>query len=254
MGKLSTRVIQLREDLRQLLGDPHPAQREMDRVRDNAADLLLRALSDGDHPLVQDLDHLKRRVKLECEGVPDRDQAYLNAKSLRHLFMPLPGMSDSEARRLWRLQLLLQTAVRSPTHSSRLADCLALSPELMQEAADEAAKASVALWTRHQYVELLEGAVTALDAPDPPLPFQLKDRLFIHRDGARITLSPMEAKFLQMLVDRAGQPVTFSAFEKAGVRNPTRVKNRLLKRLREAGVELHVAAATRMYTLPTSEP
>jgi hypothetical protein len=57
-----------------------------------------------------------------------------------------------------------------------------------------------------------------------------------------------------LLRARTGQPVTRGQLKEAGIHYPTQVKNRLLSKLRAAGIELQIASSAGLYTLPTSEP
>lgn len=109
-------------------------------------------------------------------------------------------------------------------------------------------------WSARQYVQFLEQAVATLDAPDPPFPFRLSGKDFVHCDGARVRLGSQVAALLQLLADNAGRPVTLAMLKAVGVGNPPKAKNRLLKRLREAGIELRVAASPGASTLLPSDP
>lgn len=280
MGELSAKVDRLSKDLRALRDAPATTQFEINRMRDRVADLLLRALSDEQHPLSTGLAELEARVDLEKAGTlyrkrkpraasdenvaadeisPKHEESSVAVPSskvrnpFRHLFMPHPLASDAEARRLWRLQLLLQTAARSPAHSGRLAERLLLSKKSMRQAADEAAQASsVAFWSPGEYLQRLEEAVEALDHADRPISFRLEGREFIHQDGKLIKLSNQEAKFLQMLVEHAGKPVTHTAFNMSGISYPVQVRNRLENRLKGCGIDLRLDVAVKAYTLPTA--
>lgn len=257
MGELSTKVRRLRDDLLMFEDSHPPTRQELDALRNRVADLLLRALSDKDHPLTNGLLDLERRCELDEAGKLFRGSAMIRKRAdrrpdpLRHFFMPHPGVSDPEARRLWRLQLLLQTASRSPLHASRVADRLLISVDSMRRAAEEAAQASsVAMWGRSEYLQRLAQAVALLESPDPPISFRLEGRMFIHNSGKRIRLSPQEASFLRLLVERAGQAVPRRDLTKIGIRYPTQIKNRLLDKLRKAKLELHISSTPGFYTLP----
>ena len=217
---------------------------------------MLGAFEDKQHPLAVGLSDLEERVELEKSGKLYRDAGRLatapsaKADPFRHLFMPHPGVGDPEARRLWRLQLLLQTAARSPAHASRLAEKLLMHPTRLAEAADAAAIVSVARWSPGEYWTRLEEALETVTFPDPPLSFRIEGRAFTDESGRPCRLSPQEEKFLQLLVDHAGQSVTKTEFKEAGIMNPAKVKERLLGRLNKAGVELEIGAATGSYILP----
>lgn len=164
-------------DLRALSNAALPTQLQIERLQDRVADLVLRALFDERHQLAEDLAALTERAGLERKGTLYSDAAgpetgpdampprAKNSDPARHLFMPQPGASDPEARRLWPAQLLLQAAARSPLHHARLAGRLGLTVGDMQRTADAApGAASAAAWSQRQYVQFLEPAVTTLDA------------------------------------------------------------------------------------------
>lgn len=276
MEPLSTAAGRLYEDLSRVLDEPRPSNAELERIYNRVARLLLRAWSDDAHPLTVQQVELAHRCKLERAGelyrepppapdsVPTPEQpppppptpaTKIGRDPHRHLFMPHPGAGDPTARRLWPLQLLLQTAARAPAHSEALAERLRISVTSMRRAADEAAQgSSIGMWSRRQYIERLMQAVERLKAPEPLVPFRLEGQEFVHMAGARIRLSPQEAVFLQTLVNRAGQAVTRSELHGAGVRDSTQVKNRLVAKLRKHDIELQITAKADVYTLPTSVP
>jgi hypothetical protein len=261
MPTLTTSVTRLRRDLQKKLERGTLSQRDMGEIWDRVADLLLRALSDAQHPLSEELAKLQERVQLERDGsvyksLPE-PPAHDEGRSLpppstdpyRHLFMPHPGIGDPEKRRYWRLQLLLQAAAWSPSHATRLAARLSLSPDSMRRAAEAAAASSVRFWSRDEFARRLHEALADLDYPEPPLPFRLEGRLAHLRDESTVRLSPQQARFLQMLVDRVDLPVEQDEFKKAGIKYPVKLKGELVKKFREAGIELSIIGSPGHYRL-----
>jgi hypothetical protein len=260
VGQLSQTARRLGEDLNRLLNAPAADRGPIALVPDRVADLVLQALFDEEHRLAEELKLLQARCELEREGTlyreAERSEPNPTAKPRRkgdpnrHLFMPHPGVSDPEASRYWRLQLLLQTAARSKLHGERVAERLGLSPAAMRSAADEAAASiSVSAWTTREHMTRLAEAVSSLEAPDPEVPFKLDGRQFVSSSGVKVQLSPQEATFLRLLAARPGHPVMRTTMRDAGIVNPVHVKNRLEDRLRDENITLHIASATGSYAL-----
>ena len=258
MGQLSSRVQRLRDEIRHTVTVP-PTQGDIERIQDRVADLLLRALWDERHTVSEQLIVLQGRVELEREGklyrvspepageAPGRVEPSNNPH--RHLFMPHPGHGDSEGRRYWQLQLLLQSAARSKVHASRLADHLGLSCESIQQAADAGAEFSVKMWSNIQYAQYLEEAIGALDSADPPLPFHLVERTVRGVNGNQFKLSPQEAQFVKMLIEDLGKPVTVTELKRFGIPYPAKVKGGIVKKFRRAEIELPIQSSPGAYLM-----
>ncbi|HWE03726.1 MAG TPA: hypothetical protein VG326_15080 [Tepidisphaeraceae bacterium] len=260
MSQLSSRVRRLRHEIHRVADAGRGTKVEIEHIQDRVADLLLRALWDEYHALSEQLIALQERVKLERQGKlyrppkdPGKNPLLGSGESLlhpnRHLFMPHPGNGDPESRRHWQLQLLLQTAARSNANISRLAERLGLSSESLKQAADAGARYSTGLWSVLQYVQHLEQAVGALDSVDPPLPFRLVDRTVQAVSGGLVHLSPQEARFLKMLTDRLGKPVTNAEFVGAGILHPAKVKGEIVKKFNAAEIDLPTQSPVGAYLL-----
>jgi len=286
MGVLATRVQRLRTLLQsQLNGSPASAA-DVAHMRDLIADAVLRALNDEQHPLTADLAALKERVELEKDGKLYRDlmhssqtpatdatdrleqsskgRAQRKATKLdqlhceapkeprkrldpnRHLFMAQPGMFSPEHRRYWRLQLLLQTAVSSH-HADRVAQLLSLSIATMNHAAAEAARFSTKDWSNLQYADYLLTAIEQLDYPDAPL--KLDGRQLRFSGGMTIRLSRKEEAMMRMLIADARTPVTYKAFQEAGIKAPQNTKLQLMRKAAKAGLTLSIASLPQAYVL-----
>lgn len=257
MGSLTERAERLRIDLLAAL-DTTLTQPQINRLRDRVADLLLQAFWDEHHPLSVDLADLEQRVELDRKGTlyRDFDSAAITARPnpRRHLFMPHPGAGDPEARRLWRLQLLLQAAAQSAKHRPRLAERLSMSASRLRLAATNAAHASVDMWSEREYGERLAEAVGSLGYSEPSLPFRLEGRILIPRAAKSIRLSAQQAIFLSLLIDRVGCPVSFSKLGQAGISHPKETKSRLDRKLREHGIELPIGSLPNAYLLSAGAP
>ncbi len=261
MGKLNLRIERLRQELRQYTQGYLATVVDIQAAIDSVASLVLQSLFDANHPLHEQLVALEARIEAEKVGtlyrpVPIGDQKrerkpkYLRLE--RHFFMPHPGSSDPEGRMYWKLQLLLHTASRSSRYRAILADRLVISQRILREAADEAAAASINLWSESQFVAHLLDALEVLEFSDRDLPFVLDGRVAKLPIGS-IRLSPQQAKLLLMLVQRLGQRVMFTQFNAAGINYPTDRKEELVARFKEVNIDLSIESRSQSYVLyPTS--
>lgn len=170
----------------------------------------------------------------------------------RVLFMPQPGISSAQARKFWILQLLLQTSARSAEHTVKLAEHLKLTPAELGTFATDGAKFSVDLWTRRQWLEMLDQAIEMLDYPDPPLPFRLDVRNVVGHNGNSFRLSQQEAVFVQLLIDHLNKDVSYDHFQAAGIKAPVKVKGDIAKKFRSADIEFPVTSNGGAYILGES--
>lgn len=259
MGRLSSRVQRLLRDMSEFVDGKAPTKDEVARIRDRVGSLLLETLRDDRHPLSEQLLRLRERVEFERRGtlykdMPSRSRSSVRRTAHRHLFMPHPGAGDGEARRYWKLQLLLLTATWSEAIAERLAAMLSLDVADMRLAAKEAAEASVKFWSEPQYVQYLEQAARSLDHPDPSLPFRLNGRLVQPGNGTDFRLSQQQAALLNLLVNKVGQPVTYKELREAGIRYPAKVKCEIAKKFETQLLELPIVSSPGSYLLRESEP
>jgi hypothetical protein len=272
MGELASRVLRLRHDLGWAIDGRQLTAEDVRRQRERIGQCVLRALDDEGHPLVGQLEALRQFLDREARA---REQLAGDASGTRTpvtssdgalppspvisrldpilpLFLPQPGTSSEEARSFWRLQLLLYVTASTAETAELLASRLALTPPEMAATVEAAARRGVGLWGEHQFVQRLHDALAALDHPDPPLPLRLVGNVAHLVGGGTVKLSDHEAKFLRTLIEHVDEPVTRAQLRKAGVVYPAQVKNRLLDKLREHGIELTIHSPKGAYQLASS--
>lgn len=225
------------------------SQAEHASFRNRLARHVLSALNDDEHPFTQQVAALRRFVgdlaETSASG-PQRSRPSEGGRPHHVLFMPQPGSSDPLRRSFWPTQLLLAETAQAKTHYARtLADRLVLGPDVLKSAVQQAAQHSWLRWSSLDHLHYLVQALKQLDAP-PAQVIEIDGRE-LSQGGHTVRLSPQEARFLELLDDAAGSPVSHEALQKAGVTKPVKIKHNLMSKLDEAGIRLPLHVPRRGY-------
>ncbi|MBI1371282.1 MAG: hypothetical protein GC159_00765 [Phycisphaera sp.] len=225
----------------------------------------IEALNTQDHPLNIELTELTQQikdlavatnaaaaVKIRGDLSPEQLKSILEAKQiatkllnisgaeLRHLlFMPHPGEYRSPWHGFWPLQLLLYTtATCCPQHQSALAVKLNLSAAHLKVPTKAAYEYSIKRWSTLQRVPFLRTAVDKLDVT-ADLRIHLVGRT-LTQNGNTVTITETQARFLQILLDAAGDCVSLEDFRRQGVKHPNNMKYELVPKALSHGIQLAI--------------
>jgi hypothetical protein len=276
MQEVAAKARRLQAQIRDWL-DLRDRPADLNRWSKGAADLLLRALEDGTHPVSQLLDELRaaifphlalprrrtdghrgrRRSRREPpaptslvtkDGKPDSARSRKPPPALpiswRNLFLPQPG--GGGALRFWPIQLLLY-AVGKSGRLAELAPRLELGAYALQQAY-EAARLNVvgiSQWNGLRFASYLEKSLNLFVNQEDPRTM-LTGREFNYR-GKKVRLSLQQGILLKLLLDAADEHVTFQQIRSRGVRNPTSTMSKLRQKLGKRGIYLDITSRSGVY-------
>ncbi|HEY8750139.1 MAG TPA: hypothetical protein VIM11_19300 [Tepidisphaeraceae bacterium] len=264
MSSLSIKAKQLRDRIISRLNAGAPSNAETTRWSESVAGLVLTALEDKTHPVSTDLLNLQAFIEEQrrlcaTQNAPSQKQDKTNVASEsglaplaeipseRNLFLPLPGTQMRQLQEFWPLQLLLYSTANS-SRSETLAERLGLTHQKLRGAVEKAGAISVKFWGPLQYANYLAQALGSLEAEVAETVPRIEGRVLTY-NGNGVRLSAQQAMLAKLLIDRAGQRVSFEKFVSAGVPHPARIKLTLVQKLAKVGIELNIQMATSSYTL-----